>query len=449
MRTRYGWIKSVRTSKAVQYFLSCTDGMESEFQVTIPHEVIVEGDIKNGSSFTAEGTDSTTPRGMYEFLASSFKIIGKSDDEFPIQPKEHSKDFLRTIPEHRGRTREFQAIWKIRHFISQYIHQFLSQEGFYQYYTPIITKADCEGAGETFAVKSDWMDANLTVSAQLQGEVGMMSLGKIYTFSPCFRAEKSATKKHLSEFWMIEPEAAFYDLCKTMDLAENMVKGVLIHILGCDIELKIILGDKKEHITSIAFSESWKRISYQKIAEEFDVPYGQDISSEIEKKITDKYGPTFITHYPSSLKPFYMKKLDGEAYCFDLIFPVVGELIGGSERESDYDVLKFEMEKSGLDMKKMQWYLETRRWGSVPHAGFGLGLERLISYIVQADKVHDVIPFPVSFNKNMKDEEKVLICNNCKDIWIAPMEKCKCGSSTLTETHSSNAKHAKNYKQDL
>lgn len=445
MKTRYGWIKSVRTSKAVKYFLSCTDGSDIEFQVTIPHEVLVEGDIKVGASFLATGTDSTTPRGMYEFLASSFKIAGKSDDEFPIQPKEHSKDFLRTIPELRGRAREFQAIWKIRHIISQRIHQYLSEEGFCQYYTPVITKADCEGAGETFSAKCDWMDANLTVSAQLQGEVGMMSLGKIYTFGPCFRAEKSATRKHLSEFWMIEPEAAFYDLTQAMDLAQSLIQGVLRYIVGySQHELSFVGGD--EHIRKVAF-EPWKRISYKAIATEFGVGYGEDISSEIEKKITDKYGPTFITHYPASLKPFYMKKIDGEAYCFDLIFPEVGELVGGSEREEDYDMLKLEMEKSGLDMEKMKWYLDTRRWGSVPHSGFGLGLERLIAFITKADKVHDVIPFPVSFNKNMKEEKEVLICNNCKDIWIAPIEKCECGSSTLTKTHSSNAKYAKNLKQ--
>lgn len=393
---RHGWIKSVRTSKAVKYFLSCTDGSEFEFQVTIPHEVDVEGTIKVGASFIAEGKSSQTPRGMYEFLASSFKIVGQSDDTFPIQPKEHTKDFLRTIPEHRGRTREFQAIWKIRHAVTQYIHRFLDSRQFYQYFAPIITKADCEGAGETFSVKSDWLDASLTVSAQLQGEVGMMSLGKTYTFGPCFRAEKSATKKHLSEFWMVEPEAAFYDLEQTMDLAEDMVKYVIENVSSkCAEELKI-LGIEKDSFSTI-ISEKFKRIEYVDIAKEFDVPYGQDISSEIEKKVTSKYGPTFITHYPASLKPFYMKKDAGEAYCFDLIFPEVGELVGGSERESDYDTLKKEMESAGLDMSKMQWYLDTRKYGSVPHAGFGLGLERLIMFITKADKVHDVIPFPVHF----------------------------------------------------
>lgn len=393
---RHGWIKSVRTSKPVKYFLSCTDGFDSEFQLTIPHEVGIEGDVKVGASFIAEGKDSITPRGTYEFLVSSMRIVGKSDDTFPIQAKEHTKDFLRTIPEHRGRTREFQAIWKIRHATSQLIHQYLDSRQFFQYFAPIITKADCEGAGETFSVKSDWMEASLTVSAQLQGEVGMMSLGKAYTFGPCFRAEKSATRKHLSEFWMVEPEAAFYDLTQTMDLAEGMVKYVLHSIALKRSEELQILGVEIKDLLDISES-TFKRVEYSEIVKEFRVPHGQDISSDIEKKITDKYGPTFITHYPASLKPFYMRKEDGEAYCFDLIFPEVGELVGGSERESDYDTLKKEMESAGLDMEKMQWYLDIRKYGSVPHAGFGLGLERLIMFITKADKVHDVIPFPVHF----------------------------------------------------
>lgn len=209
---RFGWIKSVRKSKPVKYFISCTDGFEADFQVSVPHEVDVDGDLKVGASILIEGKPSRTPKGLPEFLASSVKVIGKSDDTYPIQSKPHTNDFLRTIPEHRGRARNFQAIWKVRHAVSQKIHQFLSDRQFYQYYAPIITKADCEGAGETFAVKSDWLDANLTVSAQLQGEVGMMSLGRAYVFGPCFRAEKSATKKHLSEFWMVEPEMAFFNV---------------------------------------------------------------------------------------------------------------------------------------------------------------------------------------------------------------------------------------------
>lgn len=399
MEKRYGWIKSIRKQKPFKYFISCTDGMELEFQMSVPHEAIITGEeeLKVGASVIAEGKDSKTPRGLYEFLVSDIKVVGKADDTYPIQPKSHTKEFLRTIPEHRGRAREFQATWKIRHIVSQRIHSFLSAQGFCQYFAPIITTGDCEGAGETFSVKSDWLDANLTVSAQLQGEVGMMSLGKIYTFGPCFRAEKSATRKHLSEFWMVEPEMAFYDLEKTMDLAEDLIKGVFTRVaVDCEEELKLLFPDGVDHLVKTGISK-WKRIEYSKVAEEFGVKYGDDISSEIEKKVADKYGPTFITHYPEGLKPFYMRKEAGEAFCFDLIFPYVGELIGGSERESDYATLEKAMIDSGIDMSKMQWYLDTRKYGSVPHAGFGLGVERLIMFITQAEKVHDVIPFPIAF----------------------------------------------------
>lgn len=397
--TRYGWIKSIRKQKPFKYFISCTDGIELEFQMSVPHDAIITGedDLKIGASVIAEGEDSKTPRGLYEFLVTNLEVVGKSDDSYPIQPKSHTKEFLRTIPEHRGRAREFQATWKIRHAISQYIHRYLSAKGFCQYFAPIITTGDCEGAGQTFAAKCDWLDANLTVSAQLQGEVGMMSLGRAYTFGPCFRAEKSATKKHLAEFWMVEPEMAFYDIKMTMDLVEELIKYVFTRVgVDCDEELKLLCPSGIDHLVKTGVS-SWKRIEYGKIIDEFGVKYGDDISSEVEKKITDKYGPTFITHYPEALKPFYMRKEAGEAFCFDLIFPYVGELVGGSERESDYATLEKAMIDSGIDMSKMHWYLDTRKYGSVPHAGFGLGLERLIMFVTQAEKVHDVIPFPVAF----------------------------------------------------
>ena len=226
---KQGWIKSIRQSKGL-YFIAATDGA-IDFQITIVQEKCpIKGELKVGASFMAIGVDSKTPKGSYEFLSSDFRIIGVSDDSYPIQPKAHSDDFLRTIPDLRGRAKKFQGIWKVRHHLTQAIHSFFDSEDFYQYYTPIVTQADCEGAGETFEVKSDWLEANLTVSGQLQGEVGMMSLGKIYTFSPCFRAEKSATKKHLSEFWMIEPEMAFYELDETVKLAEHFVKSVVMDV---------------------------------------------------------------------------------------------------------------------------------------------------------------------------------------------------------------------------
>lgn len=392
--TKKGWIKSIRQSKGL-LFIASTDG-SSDFQITIIEaECPIEGELKVGASFIAYGRDSRTPKGLYEFLATKFIVVGKSDDSYPIQPKSHTDDFFRTIPDLRGRAKKFQAIWKVRHHLTQAIHRYFDRQGFYQYYTPIITTGDCEGAGETFQVKSDWLDASLTVSGQLQGEVGMMSLGKIYTFSPCFRAEKSATKKHLSEFWMIEPEMAFYDLKSTVELAQEFVKRVISYVIidaGSELQqLGVDLQPLKDLV-----AQSWRIAAYDEICAEFKVKWGEDINSETEQKIVKKYGvPTFITHYPKDLKPFYMKKDDRVAYCFDLIFPEVGELIGGSEREDSYEILEKSME--GLDMDKMQWYLNTRKWGSVPHAGFGLGMDRLLMFLTKASKIHDVIPFPISF----------------------------------------------------
>lgn len=390
-----GWIKSVRKSKGLM-FLSVTDG-DRDHQVTARDgDCVVVGDPKVGSSLICQGIDSMTPKGLPEFLASRIEVVGQSDDDYPIQPKHHTLDYLRTIPELRGRTKGFQATWKIRHHLTQAIHRTFEDSGFYQYYTPIITTADCEGAGETFDVKSDWMDEKLTVSGQLHGEVGMISLGKIYTFSPCFRAEKSATKKHLSEFWMIEPEMAFYDLDQTVKFAEEFLKKVIRYVVSkSDYEFHQ-LGIGLDHLKIV--DSDWIVRKYDEICKEFDVKYGDDIGSEVEKLISDKYKlPVFVTHYPKSLKPFYMKTEGDKALCFDLIFPEVGELIGGSQREEDYDKLKLEIIKSGIDIEKMDWYLSTRKWGSVVHSGFGIGFERLLMYICKSQKIHDVIPFPVSY----------------------------------------------------
>lgn len=393
---KQGWIKSIRQSKGL-IFVAVTDGAK-DFQVTIVEaECKITGELKVGASFEAQGRDSKTPKGLFEFLASDFKIVGSADDSYPIQPKAHTSAFLRTIPEHRGRAKGFQAIWKIRHHLTQSIHRFFDKEGFYLYQIPTIIDSDCEGAGETFQVKSEWLDRVLTVSGQLHGEVGMMSLGKIYTFSPSFRAEKSATRKHLSEFWHLEPEIGFYKLHDAIELAEKSIKTFISDIIEkCAYEFSQ-LGITTEHLLSVSEKE-WKKIKYEEIIELFDVKWGEDINSEIEQKIVKYYGtPVFITHYPKELKPFYMKKDKKVAYCFDLIFPEVGELVGGSQREESYDILKQSMIDSGMDIEKMKWYLDTRKYGSIPHSGYGMGFERLLMFITKAEKIHDVIPFPVSF----------------------------------------------------
>ncbi len=394
--TKKGWIKSIRQSKGL-FFIASTDG-STDFQITIIQEQCpIEGELKVGASFVAYGEDSKTPRGFYEFLASKFIIVGKSDDTYPIQPKQHTDDFFRTIPDLRGRAKKFQAIWKIRHHLTQAVHKFFDAEEFYLYTGALITTADCEGAGETFKVSSDWLDASLTVSSQLYGEVGARSLGKIYTFGPCFRAEKSATKKHLAEFTMVEPEISFFHLEDAIKLSEQFVKRTIAGVISKSEYEFDQLGITTEHLLQI-LQKDWKIVSYDEICETFGVKWGEDINSETEQKIVAYYDvPTFITHYPKELKPFYMLKDERVAYNFDLIFPEVGELIGGSERESSYEVLEKSMIEAGLDMERMAWYLNLRKWGSVPTSGFGLGFERLLMFITKASKIHDVIPFPVSY----------------------------------------------------
>lgn len=391
-----GWIKSIRQSKGLM-FIAITDG-QKDHQLTLKegdYELI--GELKVGASFMAEGYDSITPRGFAEFVVSKLTIIGVSDDEYPIQPKKHTADFLRTVPELRGRTKGMQGVWKIRHHLTQSIHRFLESEGLYLYTGSLITDDDCEGAGQTFDVKSDWIDRNLSVSSQLYAEVGARSLGKVYTFGPCFRAEKSSTRKHLSEFYMVEPELSWYKLEDIITFTERFVKESISYVIDrSDYEFKQ-LEITTEHLLDILKLE-WKIVSYAEVCDIFGVKWGEDISTEMEQKIVSYYkSPTFITHYPKDIKPFYMKKDDKVAYCFDLIFPEVGELVGGSERESSYDVLEKSMILSGLDMSKMKWYLDLRKWGTVPTSGFGLGFERLLMYITKSQKIHDVIPFPVSY----------------------------------------------------
>lgn len=356
-----GWIKSIRHSKGLTFVSVTFEGKDR--QLTIKEGTPVDGELKIGASIFAEATESLTPRGLPEWVASTVTVVGASDDSYPIQPKQHGYDFLRTIPELRGRTKTFAAIWKIRHHLTQGIHQYLGEIGFYQYYTPIITHSDCEGAGETFDISSDWMKEKLTVSGQLHGEIGMMSLGKIYTFSPCFRAEKSTGIKHLSEFWMVEPEAAYYDLKQAMDLAEDLVKLSIFQVYRkCKYEFEQ-LGLDIEVLKQHSLYTEYERITYQTVCDEFGLQWGFDIGGDLEKKIVAKYGkPVFVTHYPKELKPFYMRKDDKVAYCFDLLFPEVGELIGGSEREPDYEKLKTQMLDAGLDLTKMDWYLSTRKW---------------------------------------------------------------------------------------
>jgi len=400
--TRRGWIRSIRKSKKLS-FISATDGQD-EFQLTIKHfgkedDSKVFGDFKVGASFEAFGKDSYTPRGDYEFSVKEIKIVGEAADDFAIQPKKHSDDFLRTIPEERGRTALYQGVWRIRHKVSQELHRFFTSKDFIQFWTPCITSADCEGAGETFSVETDWLKSHLTVSGQLHGEVGMMSCGKIYTFGPCFRAEKSTGRRHLAEFWMLEPEMAFYSLKETMDLVEDLLSHVF-RVASNEYEKEFEkMRVSMDHITEmISLQKAWLRMTYEEVCDKYGLVWGTDINAELERKLTeDLKSPVFITHWPREMKPFYMKNDGIVAECFDLIFPEVGELIGGSVREENFEKLKKSVVDSGIDAQSMDWYLKTRKHGTVPHAGFGLGFERLIMYICKLEKIQDTIPFPVSY----------------------------------------------------
>lgn len=401
MKLRHGWIRSIRKSKTLT-FLAVTSGSE-EFQVTIKHdECEVIGDLVIGSSFSAHGTDNTTPRGDYEFKATKVELVGKSDDNYPIQPKFHTPEFLRNIPQLRIRDREMLAIMHTRSELSFQIHQFMRNAGFSQFFTPLITSDDCEGAGEQFIVKSDWLTKSLTVSGQLHAEVGMMGMGQVYTFGPCFRAEKSSTRKHLAEFWMVEPEMMHYDLEQTMDFAEKFIKTIstiAIYNLSKSGYWNLLKHKGVSEYKSSIFKSDfvWGRITYQDVCDIFGLEYGKDIGAGLEQKIVQHFHrPMFITHWPKELKPFYMKRKDGEALCFDLIFPEVGELVGGSVREEDYDTLQLQLEEN-MHESLLRWYLDTRKWGTVPHSGFGMGFERLLMFLTDAEKVHDVIPFPINY----------------------------------------------------
>ena len=378
MLIKRGFIKNIRKSKDIT-FLSCSYS-GNDYQLVIKDELLIKG-IKTGSSFEAI-VDIVQFENKEDYVVRSINIYPVLEDSYKIQPKKLELDMLRTIPEQRGRTKTFQNIWMLRHKLTHLIHRFYDERGYYLYNTPIITESDCEGAGETFNVKSDWLDANLTVSGQLYLEVGMQSLHNVYNLSPCFRAEKSTGKRHLSEFWMLEVESAFKNIYDLIELCKNM----LLYIFSaCDSTLK----DSK-----------FELITYTEVIEQYGLVFGDDIPNTIEQKLTEKGNFVFITHYPKSLKPFYMKDYkDGLVNNFDLIAPKVGELIGGSEREDNYEIIKSKMIEKDLDLDKMEYYLATRRFGTVPHGGFGLGFERLILLLSDnLSNISDTIPFPIKYN---------------------------------------------------
>ena len=432
-----GWARTIRDSK-VFGFIELNDGScFKSLQI-----VFEQGQIDNfeeiaklnvGSALVVTGKVVLTPQNKQplEIKATKIEVEGKSTPDYPLQKKRHSVEFLREIAHLRPRTNLISATMRVRSQAAFALHSFFHKEGFVYVHTPLITASDCEGAGEMFKVttfdlnnvpkKEDGTidftkdffgkSANLTVSGQLNAETYAMAFGKVYTFGPTFRAEKSNTLRHAAEFWMIEPEIAFADLADDMQLAEDMIKYVINHVLAtCPDEIEFFNNfvDKglKDRLTTLANSK-FERMTYTKAIEllaphndqfEFPVAWGSDIATEHERFLTEKIvgGPVFVTDYPKEIKSFYMRlNDDGKTVAAtDMLVPGVGELIGGSQREERMDVLLERMNELGLNPDDYWWYLELRKYGGTKHAGFGLGFERLVMYLTGVQNIRDVLPFP-------------------------------------------------------
>jgi asparaginyl-tRNA synthetase len=432
-----GWVRTRRGNKNVG-FVALNDGSTvHNIQIVIDVAQFGEEFLKpittgacinvNGKLVESQGKGQTV-----EIQATEVEIYGGADPTtYPLQKKGHSLEFLREIAHLRPRTNTFGAIFRMRHHMSYAIHKYFNDRGFFYFHTPIITASDAEGAGSMFEVtaldlsnppktedgKIDFSEdffgkqTNLTVSGQLEGELGAMSLGAIYTFGPTFRAENSNTPRHLAEFWMIEPEVAFNDNDDNMDLAEDFLKYLISYALEhCkdDIEFLAKMYDE-ELVDRLRFvvDNEFVRLTYTdgvKILEEsghkfeFPVYWGADLQSEHERYLVEKHfkRPVILTDYPKEIKSFYMKhNEDGKTVrAMDVLFPKIGEIIGGSERESDYDKLMNHVKAIEMNTDPIWWYLETRKFGTAPHAGFGLGFERLMLFVTGMTNIRDVIPFP-------------------------------------------------------
>lgn len=450
----YGWVRNKRGNKQVN-FIALNDGSTiNNIQIVVDMELFSEELTKKasiGSAIRVKGilTESQGSGQAVEIQAKELEVLGESDPEkYPIQPKKHSLEFLREVAHLRFRTGMFGAIFRIRHAMAFAIHNYFNEHGFYYLHTPIVTASDAEGAGEMFRVtvldaknppltedgevdfKQDFFGkaTNLTVSGQLEGELGAMALGRIYTFGPTFRAENSNTTRHLSEFWMIEPEMAFYDLDDNMDLAEDFLKYLIRYALeNCMEDLKFLSlrlqeeeKNKKAEERSMELIEKLQfilnndfvRITYTEAVEilqnskpnkngKFQYPvegWGVDLQSEHERYLVEKHfkKPVILTGYPKEIKAFYMKQNpDGKTVAaMDVLFPQIGEIIGGSQREENYDKLLKRMEEMHIPVEGMQYYLDTRRYGTAVHSGFGLGFERLLLFVTGMGNIRDVIPFP-------------------------------------------------------
>ncbi|PRY37591.1 asparaginyl-tRNA synthetase [Spirosoma oryzae] len=459
-----GWVRTKRESKNA-VFIALNDGSTiNTIQAVAQPDQLADDVLRlitTGAclSVTGELVESQGSGQAVELKISDVLVYGPADpDKYPLQPKRHSLEFLREIAHLRPRTNTFSAVLRIRHALAFAVHKYFNDNGFYYLNTPIITASDAEGAGEMFRVTTldatkppltddgavdysqDFFgrETNLTVSGQLEGELGAMALGKIYTFGPTFRAENSNTTRHLAEFWMIEPEIAFYELDDNMALAEDFVKTVIRYALDhCADDLAFLDNrlkeeektKKKEEQSELSLLEKlrfvvdneFQKLTYTEAIEillnskpakkgqfQYEVSWGVDLQSEHERYLVEKHfkKPVILTNYPRAIKAFYMKQDDepatngrGDVFgptvrAMDVLFPGIGEIIGGSQREDNYDKLVARMEEVGIEPDALWWYLDTRRFGSAPHAGFGLGFERLVLFVTGMGNIRDVIPFP-------------------------------------------------------
>ena len=432
-----GWVRTKRGNKNVA-FIALNDGScVANIQIVVDLASFDENTLKlvtTGACIRVDGklVESPASGQGVEVQAAKIEIYGTADPEtYPLQKKGHSLEFLRDIAYLRPRTNTFGAVLRIRHAMAFAIHKYFNDNGFYYLHTPLITGSDCEGAGAMFNVttldianpprteegKVDYSQdffgkpCNLTVSGQLEGELGALSLGRIYTFGPTFRAENSNTPRHLAEFWMIEPEMAFYELEDNMELAEDFLKYLIRYALeNCreDLEFMNKMWDK-ELIERLEFvlANDFVRLDYTEGIEilkasgrkfEFPCEWGCDLQSEHERYLVEEHfkRPVILINYPKEIKAFYMKQNeDGKTVrAMDVLFPKIGEIIGGSEREADYGKLSARVAELGMNEQDIWWYLDTRRWGSAPHSGFGLGFERLLLFVTGMGNIRDVIPFP-------------------------------------------------------
>ena len=428
-----GWTRTARDSKTVA-FIEINDGTYlNNLQLVVDKETVAESAFKDamtvGTSVMAKGVLVASERNGYEMELSELTILGTCAPDYPLQKKRHSPEFLRTIPHLRVRTRYFEAVFAVRDQLSHAVHQYFHKNGYRYVHAPIITGSDCEGAGEMFRVttmpwNADAKDeaayyaddffgkkAGLTVSAQLEGEMAAMGLGRIYTFGPTFRAEHSNTTRHAAEFWQIEPEVCFADIDDIIEIAEDFIKSIVRDVMEhCPVEIAFFdqwvekgLIDKLNHMLNsdfgrITYTEAVKVLQESGRAFKFPVSWGADLQTEHERYLTEEVykRPLFVVDYPADIKAFYMKQNpDGKTVAAtDLLVPGIGEIIGCSEREADLGKLEKAMTARNMPLEAYGEYLDTRRYGSVPHSGFGLGFDRMMMYLTGVQNIRDTLLFP-------------------------------------------------------